>query len=346
MTENDLTAPDLAAYGWSDRWQATFAEHGDAGRRPGRVVRHDGSALAVATGGAIRQVPWRTSVGATTVGDWVVLDATDDVVVDVLPRASLLERRDPMGGDQLLAANVDVVGVVCGLDRPVRGGRIERTVALAWDAGAVPLLVLTKLDATAEPGAVVADAATLAPGVDVVATSSAEGRGIAELRDRLAGRTAVLVGESGAGKSTLVNTLVGDVVTLTGAVRGGDAKGRHTTSFRQLHLLPGGGVLIDTPGLRSVGLLGGVEAVDEAFPEIDELAAGCRFRDCRHEGEPGCAVAAAVAAGDLPAERMAAWAKLRREAVAEDRRADEHRRRQYERGGSRVAREAQERKGR
>jgi ribosome biogenesis GTPase len=345
-----MTTNDLSAYGWSGRWAALFAEHGDAGRRPARVVRHDGSALVVAALDASghHQVPWRTSVPATTVGDWVVLDADAEVVVDVLPRASLLSRRDPAGGEQLLAANVDVVGIVCGLDRPVRPGRIARTVALTWEAGAVPLLVLTKADTLgpADLDTLGAELAADVPGLDTVVTSSAQGRGLTELTAHLVGRTAVLVGESGAGKSTLVNALLGAEVTATGAVRGGDAKGRHTTTARQLHVLAGGAVLIDSPGLREVGLLGGPDAVDETFPEIDELAAGCRFRDCGHGSEPGCAVTAAVATGELPADRLAAWARLRQEALSEARRADEAARRRHERSFGRMTKEAQARKGR
>jgi ribosome biogenesis GTPase len=343
-------ADDLAAYGWNDRWRATFTEHAGARARPARVVRHDGSALVVATADAarpVRSVPWRASVPATTVGDWVVLDASDDVVVDLLPRASLLRRRDPTGHEQLLAANVDVVGVVCGLDRPLRAGRVQRTVALAREAGAVPLLILTKLDTAADPdgAATGATAAALAPGLDAVVTSAAAGTGLAELRARLGGGTAVLVGESGAGKSTLVNALVGADVAATGAVRAGDGKGRHTTSFRQLHLLDGGGVLVDTPGLRSLGLLDDVDAVEETFVDLEDLAAGCRFNDCGHDTEPGCAVLAAVAAGEVPAARLAAWAKLRGEAEAEGRRADERARAPEGRAG-RSAGEAPPRRGR
>jgi ribosome biogenesis GTPase len=350
MTPDPLLSnpgPDLDAYGWSDRWRAVFAEHGDVGRRPARVVRHDGSALTVTTGaGEPYQVAWRSSVPATTVGDWVALAPDDDVVEALLPRASLLARRDPTGGEQLLAANVDVVGVVCGMDRPRSTGRIDRFVALAWDAGAVPVLVLTKVDTVSEAdlAAAVEELATAAPGVDTVSTSSVDGRGLDGLRHLLVGRTGVLVGESGAGKSTLVNALIGDAVAATGAVRDGDAKGRHTTSFRQLHLVAGG-VLIDTPGLRSVGLLDGVEAVDETFPDIEALAEDCRFRDCAHGGEPGCAVTAAVGRGELAADRLATWARLRHEAIAEARRAEEHLRRQHDRSFSRVVKDAQERKG-
>jgi ribosome biogenesis GTPase / thiamine phosphate phosphatase len=228
--------------------------------------------------------------------------------------------------------------LVCGLDRPVRSGRIQRGEALAWDAGATPVLVLTKADATTELDGVLATVDEGHPGLEVHVTSVVTGGGITALAERLAGATSVFLGESGAGKSSLVNSLMGSDVAATGEVREGDSKGRHTTTSRQLFTLAGGGVLIDTPGIREVGLAGDEDSVDAAFVDIDELAEQCRFNDCAHEGEPGCAVAAAVEAGELAADRLAAFLTLRREAAAAARRADEAAKRTQERQGSRSLR--------
>lgn len=332
---------DLVALGWGDRWSALLAEHD--GAEPGRVLRHDGVAVTVRTPEGDRVVPLRRGVEPPTVGDWLALDG--DQIVAVLERSSLLRRRAAGGdGTQPLAANVDVVLLVCGLDRPVRAGRIRRGEALAWDAGAVPVLVLAKADLAEALDEVLAAVDRDHPGLEVHVTSTASDAGVDRLAARLGHATSVLLGESGAGKSSLVNALLGTDAAATGKVRAGDAKGRHTTTNRQLHLLAGGGVLIDTPGIREVGLAGDEDAVDAAFADIDDLAAGCRFSDCAHDGEPGCAVAAAVAAGDLPADRLESFQVLRREAIAAARRADEHERRTYERRFAKVVKEAVQRK--
>jgi ribosome biogenesis GTPase len=337
--------PPLAALGWSDRWEALAAEHQSPTLVPARVLRHDGVAVLVGRADRVNQVHLRATTPPLAVGDWVLVD--DDVVHHLLPRQSLLQRRDPTtGAQQLIAANLDVVGIVCGLDRPVRPGRIERFVTQAWDAGAVPLVVLTKADlvaATAEPEAHAAEAA---PGTDVLVVSAATGEGLDRLRSRIAGRTVAFVGESGAGKSTLVNRLADREVASTGAVREGDRKGRHTTTARELHLLPDEVRLIDTPGMRAVGLWTDVDTIDDAFGDLATLAAGCRFRDCVHDTEPGCAVRAAVDAGDLAPERLARWEQYRREAMAAELRADPVARHRFERRFGRVTREAQRMKRR
>ena len=242
----------------------------------------------------LRAVPWLDP--PPTVGDWLAVRRApdgdpNDVQVDrVLERTSLLRRMTADGtGSQALAANVELVLIACGLDRPVRAGRIHRAAAQAWDADAHPVLVLTKAGA---PGAAEVDLPRLElehPGMRVLVTSAQEGAGIEDVRAVVAGRTAVLVGESGAGKSTLINALLGRDEVATGAVREGDAKGRHTTTSRQLHLLPGspGGCIIDTPGIRSLGLFTDAESVDAAFADIQELAALCRFSDCRPRHRAG-----------------------------------------------------------
>jgi len=290
---------------------------------PGRVVRHDGVAVLVATSSGTHQRPVMASVAPVpVVGDWVMV--TDDAVLATLERRSLLRRRDPMRDvEQPIVANIDTVLVVCGLDRPVKPGRTQRAVALAGDAGAEPIVVLTKADrsddAKGEAGRV--EGATM--GVEVLICSALTGEGIVGLRERCADRTLVLIGESGAGKSRLANVLVGDDVAAVGAVRKGDAKGRHTTTARQLHVLPSGGVLIDTPGIRSIGLWTDAAAVSVAFDDIETLALDCRFSDCAHTGEPGCAVQASVDRGDLPPDRLATWHILTAEADASEIRAEE-----------------------
>jgi ribosome biogenesis GTPase len=343
---SDPPRHDLTAFGWGPRWDALAADGVAAGWRPGIVVRHDGSAVLVATADGFAHAAILRSTSAIAVGDRVLVG--DGAVREVLHRASLLQRRDPSTGDgQLIAANIDVVVIVCGLDRPVRPGRIERFVALAWDAGASPLVVCTKAD-LGETGslAVAIDAAEgAAPGTTVLAVSTITGDGLEELRTELAGRTAVFVGESGAGKSTLLNALGGDTLAVTGATRSGDSKGRHTTTARQLHVLDGFRV-IDTPGVREVGLWAGVDAVDSTFDDIAQLAAGCRFVDCAHDGEPGCAVAEAVALGTLPAARLASWHRLRREAASAELRADPAAARRKDRQFGRLVRQGQRMKRR
>lgn len=338
----------LLPYGWGDRWAALFASATEElpSARPGRVARHDGVGLLVATGGEVPEaVPIPSTEGSSVVvGDWVVLG--DDGVVGVLDRTSLLRRQDSLGNEQQLVANLDSLLVVCGLDRPVKSGRIQRSVALAWDAGAVPVVVLTKADLADDVATTVEEVRNGNPGVDVVVTSSRDGEGIDEVRALAAGRTIVLLGESGAGKSTLANALVGEEVTATGEVRAGDNKGRHTTTRRELHLLPSGGVLIDTPGIRGVGLWVDPDAVAATFDDVESLAEGCRFRDCAHLEEPGCAVAAAVEAGTLARERWDAWKDLGKEAAAAALRADAHEAKVQGRRFGKMAREAQRQKQR
>ena len=285
-------------------------------------MRHDGVAVQVRTAGGERTIKLRRGVDAITVGDWLVVDG--EQVVDLLPRRSLLRRRAAGGDDeQLLAANIDLVLIVCGFDRRIVAGRIQRGEALARDAGAKPLLVLTKRDLADDVQGVVAQIRLDHPGLDCIVTSAVTGERIPELRGRVAGVTSVLLGESGAGKSRLVNALFEEEVARIGAVRASDAKGRHTTTNRQLHLLPDGGVIIDSPGIREVGLAGDEESVAAAFADIDELGEECHFSDCGHRGEPGCAIALAIAAGEVTQKRLDAYLALREEAMEASRRPDE-----------------------
>jgi ribosome biogenesis GTPase len=302
----------LTAFGWNARWAGLLREL-PGGPVPGRVVRHDGVALVVAGPDGIITAPLGGRFEPEpTVGDWVAM--VDGRPVAVLERSSLLRRRAAgRDAEQVLAANVDVVLLVCGLDRPVKASRIQRGATLASDAGAQPVIVLTKA-AGADDAARVADRIAAAnPGIALLVTSVREGAGVEELRAVARDKTVALLGESGAGKSSIVNALLDKEAAAVGAVRARDSKGRHTTTTRFLHVLPGGGTLIDSPGIRSVGLWGDAESVAETFADIAALADGCRFADCGHDSEPDCAVKAAVDEGMLAAERLAAWRTLERE---------------------------------
>ena len=333
--------PDaLAALGWGPRWAALAADRPE-GTEPARVVRHDGVAVVVAGADDVGTRPLRPALPPLAVGDWLLVD--DAAIVSLLERTSLLQRRDPTrGGAQLIAANLDRVGIVCGLDRPVKAGRIQRFVVQVFDAGAVPMVVLTKSDVTDDVSAAIEIVERAAPAVDVIVTSTRTEHGLDELRAIVADRTVAFVGESGAGKSTLVNALAGHELAATSAVRKGDSKGRHTTTSRELHVLPGHCVLVDTPGLREIGLFTDVETVDDVFDDVArDLDEACRFRDCTHTTEPGCAVLAAIERGDLDGDRYAAWQVLRAEAEAAELRGDPVARHQAEKRFGRMAREAQ-----
>jgi ribosome biogenesis GTPase len=337
-----MPEPVLVPYGWSDRWAALLAAF--PGCDAARVVRHDGAGLLLATGGGVLAAPLTRRLDPPpTVGDWVALDGDEPVAV--LDRVSLLTRRDAEGeSGQALAANVDLVLLVCGLDRPVKPGRIHRAASLAWNAGATPVVVLTKAALTGDAQEIAAAVTDASPGLDVLITSAKEGVGLEPVRELVRGRTVTMLGESGAGKSSLLNALSGEELAATRSVRKGDAKGRHTTTTRELYVLPSGGILIDSPGIRSVGLWVDPEAIDATFADVDELAAACRFTDCRHDREPGCAVRAAVADGTLASERLEAWRSLRREAESAARRAQPHEQRRYGKQFARITKDAQKRK--
>jgi ribosome biogenesis GTPase / thiamine phosphate phosphatase len=329
-------AVDLTALGWDDAFAAALP----AGTLPARVARVDRGAAEVLTthgpehvrvGGAVHRAAAVDPVALPCVGDWVALRPTDGGhrLDAVLPRRTAFVRggverlsRGGLSGDgqgQVLAANVDVILVAepaRHADDPADLGRIERLVALAWESGGLPVVVLTKADLAVDLDALLTDATASVPGVEVHAVSAVDGRGLEQVRALLSGsRTAVVLGPSGAGKSTLVNALAGRPAMATQQVRAADGRGRHTTVHRQLLPLPGGGLIIDTPGLRRVGLYDIGDGVDRVFAEIDELARACRFADCRHRSEPGCAVADAVESGALPRRRLESWEHLQREAA-------------------------------
>lgn len=321
--------PALHPLGYSPRWQALFAQFEGTDTYPARIVRTDrGSALIAAPDGVFRAKPSTALVKAArgpvdlpAVGDWVVTRAPrgiDVPLIDaVLTRASAITRGDPGEPSvvQILAANVDTVFLVHPIDAEPNLRRIERELSLVWDSGAVPAIVLTKADASAAPDAALAAVEAVAIGCEVHVTSAVTGLGMDSLSGYVGDRkTAVLLGPSGAGKSTLINALLGESRQETREVRISDHRGRHTTVARELIQLPGGGILIDTPGLRALALTGSEAGIASTFPEIEKAARACRFRDCTHKDEPGCAVRAAVESGELPASRLANYHKLLREA--------------------------------
>jgi len=312
--------PALYPLGYSPRWQALFALFDGADTFPARVVRADrGSALIATPDGLSRAKPSTPLVKAAlgpvdlpTVGDWVVVHTPQGIDVPlieaVLMRTSAITRGDPgePSAVQILAANVDTVFLVHPIDAEPNLRRIERELSLVWDSGAVPAIVLTKADTCFAPESARAAVEAVAIGCDVLVTSAFTGLGMDSLPGYVEDRkTAVLPGPSGAGKSTLTNALLGESRQKTSEVRVSDRRGRHTTVVRELIQLPGGGILIDTPGLRALALTGSEVGIAATFPEIEEAARACRFRDCTHDDEPGCAVRAAVEAGRLPASRLA-----------------------------------------
>ncbi len=347
----DTSAGDpLVRLGWNDAIAALYKKFDGPDRLPGRVLRVDrGSSLVAIRRGTTRvpmtrdEPPPGAESGTPTTGDWVVIRPDPDegeVIETILPRRTAILRRDPSAGDgrptvQVLAANLDWVGIVHGLDRPVQPGRIERFLVIAWESGARPLLVLTKLDLV-EPTYVddtVVELEELAPGVEVLPVSNVTGAGVDRLKTLIGlGTTVALIGASGTGKSSLVNRLAGRDVQSTGDTRRGDGKGKHTTTSRDLIALASGGVLIDTPGLREVGVWGSRQGLESAFDDIASLSASCKFRDCRHADEPACAVREAVESGRLEERRLESYRDLEgelggleRQAARRSRRPSAHR---------------------
>ena len=319
-----MLAATLQELGWDDAWASELEQFEDDNLLPGRVAaQYRGEYVLWTETGEVRakvagRLHYERPVGGETpaVGDWVVLRQDGATIQAVLPRRSAFRRKSAGFGsfDQVLAANVDTVFLLTGLDADFSVRRIERYLTTAWESGAQPVVVLTKADLCTDVAAAVAEAETVAIGASVHAVSNMSGDGIDALEPHLVrGRTIVLLGSSGVGKSTLLNRLAGRELMRT-AELAADGTGRHTTTHRELVVLPSGALAIDTPGLRELQLWQG--DVDTSFQDVQLLAVDCRFRDCAHTHEPGCAVLAAVDEGRLELDRLRSWRKLQRELAA------------------------------
>lgn len=316
MNLNDL--------GWSDFFASAFAPYRDF--IPARVVReHDKGFLVWSESGeSAAQLSGRSRADGVrlAVGDWVAL-RPDGVIEAVLPRRSHFTRKTAgaVTQEQPVAANVDTLFLVSGLDRDFNVRRIERYLTVAWDGGAAPVILLNKADLCDDVDSRVAETQAVAAGAPVHPVSALHASGLEPVRARLVpGHTAAFLGSSGVGKSALVNALLGEARQSTGGVREDDQRGRHTTTMRRLFLRPEGGLIIDTPGMRELQVWADADALNLAFPEIADASRSCRFRDCTHEHEPGCAIRSGVDEGSLPPERFDSFRRLRAEIASLERR--------------------------
>lgn len=324
----------LAQYGYTDRIEQRYKNNFDH-PCPARVIRVDKTLILVAGANGPVQVSYPRLDEKCATGDWIQLETGEsgDRITAVLERYSMLARKiahDPRTDVQVLAANVDVVGVVVPIDRPISHNRLERTLVAAWDSGGTPLVILTKADLSNGNDDVVSQTIDQAAGVDVVTTSAEYGDGLQELMLHIhPAQTLVLLGPSGSGKSTLINALAGEHLQDTGGVRAVDGRGKHTTTARELIPLTNGAVLMDTPGVRGFALWESHTGMDAVFSDIEELFSQCRFQDCNHGPEPDCAVRAALAVGTLEPRRWKSYLKLQRELARLARQHDEMARRNY-----------------
>jgi ribosome biogenesis GTPase len=341
----------LDSYGWSHALQQHFHDYAIRGLVPARVIEQQRSLYGLATpaGEASAQLSGRFAHEAAAgdypvAGDWVAvaLRPTEGsaTIHHLLPRRTAFTRKAAgRVGRQVVAANVDVALLVASMNQDLNARRIERYLAMAWESGASPAVVLTKADLCAEREARKAEIETVALGMPVHVVSALTGEGLGGLKESLApGQTAALLGSSGAGKSSLVNALAGRPVMATQAIREHDARGRHTTTHRELILLPSGRLVLDTPGMRELGVWEADAGVGTTFADVEALTAACRFSDCGHTAEPGCAVQEALAGGRLDAGRWRNYAKLQRELARIDRKDDPRARSEQRKMWSRRAR--------
>jgi ribosome biogenesis GTPase / thiamine phosphate phosphatase len=324
----------ITSYGWSDTLQQQFQTYAARGLVPARVIVQQRGLYVLATPMGEANAPLsgrfahEAEAGAYPVaGDWVAAAVraaeASATIHHLLPRRSAFVRKAIGGGAQVVAANVDVAFLVASLNADLNPRRIERYLATAWESGASPVVVLTKADLCDDCETHKASIEAVALGVPVHVVSAVTGQGLAELSSSFApGQTAALLGSSGVGKSSLVNALAGAALMATQAIREEDARGRHTTTHRELVLLPGGRLMLDTPGMRELGLWDAETGVATTFADIEALVAECRFRDCAHGAEPGCAVRAALVDGSLDEGRWRSYTKLQREAARFARRDD------------------------
>lgn len=313
-----IASPTLSDLGWDPFFQQQLSAEEASGTVPVRVMNVQRSGLQVC-GETVNQ-HIELSAGdhemQVTVGDWILLHPDTRKISRRLERKSLFRRRAP-GTDrreQLIAANVDTLFIVSSCNQDFNEARLERYLAIAREARVMAIVVLTKADLSDDPAAYVTAAARLAPALQVEAVNALEVASLRQLEPWLElGQTIALLGSSGVGKSTLVNTLLGSDEITTQGIRDDDARGRHTTTARSMHRLPGGSWLLDTPGMRELQLTDVRSGLDDVFAEISALAADCRFADCGHNGEPGCAIKAAIDDGRMDQERLKRWRKLVRE---------------------------------
>ncbi len=316
----------LEDWGWSQFWDKLSLDQIDTHQEPARVTSQDRDLWTIQTVSGSKQarvLSSRRNSPRPAIGDWVIVEPgstkTDPWTIHkLLPRRSQLTRAAAGTGDteQVIAANIDLIWIVHGLDVPLNPRKIERYLAVAWESGATPEIILTKTDLAESIEVESDELASITAGVDVYRVSSHDLDSIHALKSVLrVGSTICLLGPSGVGKSTLVNALLEEQVTITAEVRSSDRKGRHTTIRRELYRIPGGACLIDTPGIRELRIWSLEEGLNSAFPDIEKIATECRFRDCKHESEPGCAVISAVDAGTLKNERLDSFRKLQAEAA-------------------------------